>query len=93
MSEKHRAQGQGTGERTAALTEANAQPQQEISERQQAEAEQERLLAAERAQARRQTALFRLSAELAAAPDEAAVCRRAVDGLRDTMASSTTHQM
>jgi len=34
----------------------------------------EQLLAAERAQARRQAALFRLSAELAAALDEADVC-------------------
>ncbi len=49
----------------------------------QAEAERERLLAAERAQARRQAALFRLSAELAA-HDEAR-CRRVVDGLRDTL--------
>jgi len=72
-------------ERTAALTEANAQLQREIVERKQAEAERERLLAAERAQARRQTALFRLSAELAAAVDEAEVCRRVVDGLRDTL--------
>jgi PAS domain S-box-containing protein len=72
-------------ERTAALTEANAQLQREIAERKGAEAERERLLAAERAQARRQAALFRLSAELAAAPDEAAASRRVVDGLHDTL--------
>jgi PAS domain S-box-containing protein len=51
----------------------------------QAEAERERLLAAAHAQARRQAALFRLSAELAAAPDEAAVCRLVVGGLHDTL--------
>jgi len=48
-------------------------------------AERERLLAAERAQARRQAALFRLSAELAATLDEAEVCRRVVDGLHGTL--------
>ena len=48
-------------------------------------AERERLLVAERAQARRQAALFRLSAELAATLDEAEVCRRVVDGLHDTL--------
>jgi uncharacterized membrane protein YccC len=56
----------------AALTEANAQLQQEIAER-------------ERAQARRQAALLRLSAELAATLEEAEVCRRVVDGLHDTL--------
>ena len=49
----------------------------------------EQLLAAERAQARRQAALFRLSAELAAALDEAEVCWRVVRGL---MANFTTRQ-
>jgi PAS domain S-box-containing protein len=73
------------GERTAALTAANTQLQREIAERKHAEAERERLLAAERAQARRQAALFRLSAELAATLDEAEVCRCVVDGLRDTL--------
>jgi PAS domain S-box-containing protein len=72
-------------ERTAALREANAQLQREIAEREQAEAERERLLAAERAQSRRQAALFRLSAELAATREEAEVCRCVVDGLRDTL--------
>jgi PAS domain S-box-containing protein len=71
--------------RTAALTSANTQLEHEVTERKQAEAERERLLAAERAQARRQTALFRLSAELAAALDETEVCHRVVDGLRDTL--------
>jgi GAF domain-containing protein len=47
--------------------------------------EKARLLAAERAQAQRQTALFRLSAELTATLDEAEVCRRVVDGLHDTL--------
>ncbi len=79
-------------ERTAELTEANAQFQQanqalahEIAERKRAEEERERLLVAERAQARRQAALFRLSAELAATLDEAEVCRRVVNGLHDTL--------
>jgi GAF domain-containing protein len=48
-------------------------------------AERERLLATERAQARRQAALFRLSAELAATLEESEVCRRVVDGLHDTL--------
>jgi PAS domain S-box-containing protein len=72
-------------ERTAALRKANTQLQQEIDERKRAEAERERLLATERAQARRQAALFRLSAELAATLDETEVCRRVVHGLRDTL--------
>jgi PAS domain S-box-containing protein len=37
------------------------------------------------AEARRQAALFRLSAELAAALDETEVCQRVVDGLHDTL--------
>jgi signal transduction histidine kinase/DNA-binding response OmpR family regulator/HAMP domain-containing protein len=79
-------------ERTADLTEANVQLQQanealarEIAERMRAEEERERLLVVERGQARRQAALFRLSAELAAALDEATVCQRVVDGLHDTL--------
>jgi PAS domain S-box-containing protein len=72
-------------ERTAALAEINSLLQREIAEREQAEAERERLLAAERAQARRQAALFRLSAELAAAFGETEVCQRVVDGLRHTL--------
>jgi len=72
-------------ERTAALTESNAQLKREIEERKRAQAEREWLLAAERAQARRQAALFRLSAELAATLDETEVCRRVADGLRDTL--------
>ena len=54
-------------------------------ERKRAEEERERLLVAERAQARRQAALFRLSAELAATLDEVEVCQRVVDGLHDTL--------
>jgi signal transduction histidine kinase/CheY-like chemotaxis protein/HAMP domain-containing protein/HPt (histidine-containing phosphotransfer) domain-containing protein len=83
-------------ERTADLTEANIQLQRanealarEIAERMRAEEERERLLVAERGQARRQAALFRLSAELAAALDEAEVCQRVVDGLRDTLGYDT----
>jgi len=79
-------------ERTADLTETNVQLERaneelarEIGERMRAEQERERLLVAERDQARRQTALFRLSAELAAALDEVEVCRRVVDGLHDTL--------
>ncbi|MDH4138304.1 MAG: hypothetical protein OEW09_16550, partial [Anaerolineae bacterium] len=48
-------------------------------------AERERLLAAEQAQAQRQAALLRLSAELAATLDEAEVCWRVVSGLRETL--------
>jgi PAS domain S-box-containing protein len=55
------------------------------TEREQVQAERERLLSAARAQAARQAALLRLSAELAAALDEAEVCRRVVDGLHDTL--------
>jgi signal transduction histidine kinase/HAMP domain-containing protein len=71
--------------RTAELSQANEQLQLEITERKRAEAERERLLVAERAQTRRQAALFRLSAELAATLNEAEVCRRVVDGLHDTL--------
>ena len=71
--------------RTAALIDAQAQLERAIGERVRAEAEQERLLAAERAQARRQAALLRLSAELAATLDEAEVCRCVVHGLRETL--------
>ena len=70
---------------TAALTEAQAQLERAIVERKQAEAEQERLLATERAQTRRQVALLRLSAELAATLDEAEVCWCVVRGLRETL--------
>jgi len=41
------------------------------------------LFQAERAQAARQAALFRLSGALAAAPDEDTICQALVDGLRD----------
>ncbi|HLF00845.1 MAG TPA: GAF domain-containing protein, partial [Anaerolineales bacterium] len=41
------------------------------------------LLEAERVQARRQAALFRLTAALAESLDETEVCRRVVEGLRD----------
>jgi PAS domain S-box-containing protein len=50
-----------------------------------AEAEQECLLVAEHTQAKRQAALFRLSAELAATLDEEEVSRRVVNGLHDTL--------
>jgi PAS domain S-box-containing protein len=72
-------------ERTAELREANAQLQQEIGERAQAEAEREQLVAAVGAQAVRQAALLRLSAELAATLEETQVCRHVVDGLHDTL--------
>ncbi|MBN1641113.1 MAG: PAS domain S-box protein [Anaerolineae bacterium] len=70
---------------TAALAETRAQLEQAVAERKQAEAEQERLLAAERAQTRRQIALVRLSAELAATLDETQVCWRVVQGLWETL--------
>ena len=47
--------------------------------------ENARLFEAERSQARRQEALFRLSAELAATLDETEVCRQVVNGLHDTL--------
>ncbi len=50
-----------------------------------AEEERKRLLVAEHAQAKRQAALFRLSAELAATLDEEEVGRRVVNGLHDTL--------
>ena len=71
--------------RSAALTEIQAQLERAILERQRAEAEQARLLAAERAQTRRQIALVRLSAELAATLDEDEVCWRVVRGLSETL--------
>ncbi len=55
------------------------------AEREPVEAEREQLLVKAGAQARRQAALSRLSAELAAALDENDVCRRVVDGLHDTL--------
>jgi len=69
----------------AAPTESNAQLQQETGERQRAAVEREHLPAAERAQARRQAALLRLSAELAATLEESEICRRVADGLHDTL--------
>ncbi len=72
-------------ERTAALRKANAQLQQEIGERAQAEAEREQLVVAVGAQAVRQAALLRLSAELAATLEETQICRQVVDGLHDTL--------
>ncbi len=72
-------------ERTADLTRANVQLQQEIRDRERAEAEQERLLAAGAAQTVRQAALLRLSAELDATLDEAEACQRVVGGLHDTL--------
>ena len=70
---------------TTAMAEGNARPQQEIGERRPAGLERARLPAAERAQARRQAALLRLSAELAATLEEGEICRRVVDGLHDTL--------
>ena len=55
------------------------------SEREQAEAVRADLLAIAGAQARRQAALFRVSAELAGALDEEEVCQRVVQGLHDTL--------
>jgi PAS domain S-box-containing protein len=55
------------------------------AEREQAQAERERLLYAAKAQAARQAALFRLSAELAATLDEIEICSRVVNGLKDTL--------
>jgi PAS domain S-box-containing protein len=72
-------------ERTANLQEANARLQQQITERKQAEAEKERALVAERAQAQRQAALLRLSAELAGTLEENEICQRVARGLRDTL--------
>jgi signal transduction histidine kinase/DNA-binding response OmpR family regulator/HAMP domain-containing protein len=72
-------------ERTADLTKANVQLQQEIGERERAEAEQKRLLVAVAAQSVQQAALLRLSAELDATLDETEVCRRVVDGLHATL--------
>ncbi len=72
-------------ERTEALTAANLRLQQEVADRERAQAERERLLDDARAQARRQEALFRMSAELAATLEEDEVCRRVVDGLHDTL--------
>jgi hypothetical protein len=70
---------------TVAPTESSTQFQQEIGELQWAEAEREHLPVAERTQARRQAALLRLSAELAATLEESEICRRVVDGLHDTL--------
>ncbi len=55
------------------------------TEREQARSEREHLLASAQAQARRQAALFRLSAELAATLQEGEICRRVVQGLHDTL--------
>ncbi|MBN1658576.1 MAG: GAF domain-containing protein, partial [Anaerolineae bacterium] len=72
-------------ERTADLKTANVQLQQQIGERERAEAEQRRLLAAMAAQTVRQAALLRLSAELDATLSETDVGRRVVGGLHDTL--------
>ncbi len=56
-----------------------------LAERERARVERERLLADARAQARRQAALFRLSAELAAALEEDDICQRVVQGLHETL--------
>ena len=57
----------------------------EGTEQEEAEAARADLLAIAGAQARRQAALFRLSAELAGALDEEEVCQRVVQGLHDTL--------
>ena len=57
----------------------------ERTEREQARAAQAELLATAGAQAQRQAALFRVSAELAGALDEDEVCQRVVKGLHDTL--------
>ncbi len=57
----------------------------ETAERKRMEEERERLLAAERAQTRRQAALVRLSAELAAKLDEVEVCQCVVNGLHEAL--------
>jgi len=87
---------QRVAERTADLTQANVELGRtnealahEIAERVRAEKERERLLVVERGQTRRQAALFRLSAELAAASNEAEVCQRVVEGLHDTLGYDT----
>ncbi len=56
-----------------------------FTEREQAREERKRLLSAARAQARRQAALFRLSAELTATLEESEIHRRVVQGLHDTL--------
>ena len=71
--------------RTAALTEAQTQLEKAILERKRVEARQERFLEAKPAQAQRQAALLRLSAELAAALDESEVSWCVVRGLRETL--------
>jgi PAS domain S-box-containing protein len=57
----------------------------DITGRKRAEAELERLLVAERAQARRQAALFRLSAALATTMEESEIYHCVVDGLHGTL--------
>jgi PAS domain S-box-containing protein len=95
--------GELVSERTAALTDANAELQRanqelaranqelarEVDERHRAEAERADLLVAVSAQAVRQAALLRLSAELAASLDEMELCRRVVHGLHDTLVYDT----
>ena len=63
----------------------NSTTGRERTEREHAEAEREDPRPAAGAQARRQAALLRLSAELAAALDEDEVCQRVVNGLHDTL--------
>ncbi len=62
-----------------------AEAQRWRAEREQAQTEREQLLAAARAQAQRQAALLRLSADLGAALDEHDICCRVVQGLHDTL--------
>jgi PAS domain S-box-containing protein len=57
----------------------------ELNRPEEAPTERQRLLEAVAAQAVRQAALLRLSADLGAALDEGEVCRRVVDGLHDTL--------
>jgi transcriptional regulator with GAF, ATPase, and Fis domain len=55
------------------------------AERERAKKEREELLAVERARLKKQTALLRLSSELAAAVDEEQICWRIVSGLHDEL--------
>jgi hypothetical protein len=70
---------------TAAVAEDSSRLPQEIGDREPAAVERAHLGTAERTQARRQAALLRLSAELAATLEEREICRRVVDGLHDTL--------
>jgi len=72
-------------ERTAELAAANMQLQEEVAERVRVQKEREHLLAVERTRLKRQTALYRLSSELAATLDEKEIVKRVVAGLHDAL--------